>query len=80
MDRKICNKYLVLFLFPHRTLCFGYLLGDSNKYSKHMLLEVLMQFSCIISHLQSRLERRFRDIQIVIIMNLSLYQCRYKEG
>ena len=50
MNRMICQKCLqvVLFLFPHRTLCFGYLLelpqwGDSNKYPKHMLLEVLMQ-------------------------------------
>ena len=41
----ICKKDLVLFIFPHTT-CFGYLLewGDSNKYPKHMLLEVLMQY------------------------------------
>ena len=32
-----------------------------------MLLEILMQYSSIISHLLSPLERRFRDIQIVII-------------
>ena len=38
MDRMICKKGLALFLFPHRTLCFGYLLdslhthwGGSNK-------------------------------------------------
>ena len=43
--------------------------GDSNKYPKHMLLEILMQYSCIISHLLSPLERRFRDFQIVIITN-----------
>ena len=54
MDRMICKKDHVLFLFPQRT-CFGYLLespqrGDSNKYPKHMLLEVLMKYSCIISH------------------------------
>ena len=34
-----------------------------------MLLEVLMQYSCINSHKLSSLERRFRDIQIVIITN-----------
>ena len=34
-----------------------------------MLLEVLMQYSCILSHLLSPLERRFRDIHIVIIRN-----------
>ena len=34
-----------------------------------MLLEVLMQYSCIISHLLSPTERRFRDIQIVVITN-----------
>ena len=33
-----------------------------------MLLVVLMQYSCIMSHL-TLLERRFRDIQIVIITN-----------
>ena len=43
--------------------------GDSNKYLKHMLLEVLMQYSCIISHKLSLLERRFRNIQIVIKTN-----------
>ena len=34
-----------------------------------MLHEGLMQYSCIISHKLSPLERRFRDIQIVIITN-----------
>ena len=73
MDRIICKEDLALFLFPHRT-CFGYLLelpqrGNSNKYPKHMLLEVLMQYSCIISHYLSPLKRRFRDIQIVILTN-----------
>ena len=34
-----------------------------------MLLEILMQCSCIISHKVPPLERRFRDIQIVIITN-----------
>ena len=35
-----------------------------------MMLEVLMRYSCIISHkLSSPLERRFGDIQIVIITN-----------
>ena len=43
MDRMICKKDLVLFFFPHRTY-------DSNKYPKHMLLEVLMQKFCIISY------------------------------
>ena len=70
----ICKKYLVLFLYPHRTICFGYLLespqrGDSNKYPKHMLLEVLMQYSCIISRWLSALERMFRESQIIIITN-----------
>ena len=54
MERMIFKKGLALFLFPHRTLCLGYLLesphwGDSNKYLKHMLLEVLMRHSCISS-------------------------------
>ena len=35
-----------------------------------MLLEVLMQYSCLISHSLSPLKRRFRDIQIVIITNV----------
>ena len=35
-----------------------------------MLLDILMQYSCIISHQLSLLERRFHDIQIVIIKNL----------
>ena len=34
-----------------------------------MLLEVLMQYSCIISEKLSPLERRVCDIQIVIITN-----------
>ena len=55
MDREICKKDLVLFLFPQRTYFFDYLLelpqwSDSNKYRNHMLLEVLMQQSCKISH------------------------------
>ena len=59
MDRIIFKKGIVLFLFPHRTL--GYLLelpllGNANKYPKHMLLEVLMQYSCILSHELSPLE------------------------
>ena len=41
--------------------------GNSNKYPKHMLLEVLMQYSCIISHWLSPLELRFRDSQNVTI-------------
>ena len=60
------------FIISSQNIYFGYLLespqrGDSNKYQKHMLLEVLMKYSCIISHLLSRLERRFHDIQFVII-------------
>ena len=44
MDRMICKKGLVLFLFPQWNICFGYFLelpqrGNSNKYPKHMLLE-----------------------------------------
>ena len=34
-----------------------------------MLLEVLMQYSCIISRKLPPIERRFRDIQIVITTN-----------
>ena len=34
-----------------------------------MLLEILMQCSCIILHQLPPLERRFGDIQIVIITN-----------
>ena len=34
-----------------------------------MLLEVLMQYSGKVSHQLSPIERRFRDIQIVIITN-----------
>ena len=34
-----------------------------------MLLEVLMQYSCILFLINCRLERRFRAIQIVIIKN-----------
>ena len=37
-----------------------------------MLLEVLMQYSCIISEKLSPLERRFYDIQIVIITNFAV--------
>ena len=41
-------------LISLQDICFGHLLelphwGDSNKYPKHMLLEVLMQYSFIIS-------------------------------
>ena len=32
--------------------------SDSSKYSKHILLEVSMQYSSIISHYLSPLERR----------------------
>ena len=84
MDRMICKKGLVLFLFPYRTLCFGYLLesphwGDSNKYPKHMLLEVLLQYSCIISPQQSPLERRLLDIQNVISsVGLKRVDCIYE--
>ena len=56
-------------------MCVGYLLelrqfGNSNKYPKHILLEVLMQYSYIISHELSPFQRRFRCIQIVIITNV----------
>ena len=50
------EKYKRRFIFiSSQNICFGYLLesphwGDSNKYPKHMLLEVLMQYSCIICH------------------------------
>ena len=50
----ICKKDIVLFLFPHRIYVLGLLkspqLGDSNKYPKHMLFDVLVQYSCILSH------------------------------
>ena len=62
------KKGLVLFLFPHRTQsCFGYLLKSpqiSNKYPKHMFLEVLKRCFCIIADLLSRLDRRFRASQM----------------
>ena len=67
MDRMICKKGFVLFLFLHRTLCFGYFVRITfNKYPKRMFLKVLIQYSWKISHKLSPLERRFRDIQIVI--------------
>ena len=47
----------------------NYIFGNSNNYPKHMLLEVLMQYSCIISYELLPLERRFHDIQFVIITN-----------
>ena len=61
MDRMICKKKLVVFLFPYRTYVFGDLLelpqcSNSNKYPKHMLLEGLMQYSCIVSHYLSPLD------------------------
>ena len=31
MDNMICKKDLVLFLFPHKTLCFGYLLDGLTE-------------------------------------------------
>ena len=34
---------------------------------QNLLLEVLMQYSCILSHELSPIERRFHDIRIVII-------------
>ena len=37
-----------------------------------MLIEVLMQYSCTISHKLSPLKQRFHDSQIVIIMNVVL--------
>ena len=45
MDRLIYKKDLVLYLVFSQNICFGYLLespqwGDSNKYPKHLLLEV----------------------------------------
>ena len=51
----ICKKAFVLFLFPDITYVYGYLLelpqwSNSNKYPKHMLLDVLMQYSYMNSH------------------------------
>ena len=71
MDRMICKK-LCFILLSSQNICFGYLLelpqlGNSNKYPKHILLEVLMQYSYIISHELSPFQRRFCCIQIVII-------------
>ena len=37
-----------------------------------MLLENLIQYSCIISHYLSPLKRRFRDIQFVIVTNFGV--------
>ena len=72
MSRMICKKGLLLFLFFHRTYVFLYLLespqwGNSNKYPKHMFLEVLKHFSCTISDELSPNERRFCVSQIVNI-------------
>ena len=73
MDRMICKKDLVLFLFPHRTLFWRFVRIASvrplNKFPKLKLLEVFMQYFCIISHYLSLLEQRFCDFQIVIITN-----------
>ena len=84
MDIMICKKDLVLFVFPHRTLCFGYLLEsphwcDSNKYSKHVAWSFnamfLPNFSLIVIswakiswHLNCHYNEFYRCIQ-----------CRYKE-
>ena len=68
MDRMICTKGLVSFLFTHRTYVWD-ICKNRLKYPKYILLEVLMQYSCIISHQQSPPERRFRDIEIVITTN-----------
>ena len=51
----LCKKYLILLLVPHKTYVLDIYIespqwGDSNIYPKHMWLEVLMQYSCIISH------------------------------
>ena len=73
-DRIICNISVCFILISSSNICFGYLLespqrGDSNRYPKHMLLEVLMQYPCIISYKLLLLERRFCDVQIVSITN-----------
>ena len=76
MDRMICTKDLVLFLYSHRLYAFGYLLESVRRAIliniQNILLEVLMQHSSIISHQLSPPERRFRDIQIIIITNFVL--------
>ena len=76
MDRMICIKRpCFIRISLQNILCFGYLLespllGASDKYPKHMFLVDFMQCSCIISHQLSLSERRFCDIQIVIIANV----------
>ena len=42
MSRLICKKDILLFLFSHKKNIFWiFVRGNSNKYSKYMLLEVL---------------------------------------
>ena len=84
-DRIICKKDLVLFLFPHRTLCFGYLLesphwGDSNKYPKHGAWSfnaiILAQFliNChLLNEVSWHSNCHFNEFYRCI-------ECRYKEG
>ena len=55
MDRMICKKRPCFILISSQHIWFGYLLespqwSNSNKYAKPMLLEVLMQYSCISFH------------------------------
>ena len=61
MDRSICKKDFVLFLFPHRIyvfdICENRLIeAILTNIKRHILLEVLMQFSGIISPQRSPLE------------------------
>ena len=75
IDRMVCMQERPCFiLFSSQNICFGYLLespqrGDSNKYPKHMLLDVLIQYSCFLHNFSLTVERKFRDSQIFSLTN-----------
>ena len=79
--RMICKKDLVSFLSPHRTYVFLFVRiasvsrGHSNKYPKHMLLEVLNNNATAQFLINCHLSREgLRASQIVSITNLPLYR------
>ena len=73
MDTMICKKDLVLFIFPHRR----YVLDIQPQCLSEAILTNIQNICCLkfnaillhISHQLSPLERRVRDIQIVIETN-----------
>ena len=61
-------------LFTPRNICCGYFLespkrGDSNKYPKHMFLEILNTIFLNIPNYLPHLELRNRSILIVVMTN-----------